>query len=488
MLTGKVLRNRYRILKFLGGGAFGETYLAEDLDLPNHPQFVVKQLKPKISQAEVLQVARRLFENEARYLYQLGNISPQIPKLLAHFEENGEFYLVQEFVDGDDLSVEIIPSKKWSEQAVIQLLQEILEVLAIVHQQNIIHRDIKPKNLMRRKKDGKIVLIDFGAVKEVKGLGVDTQGQVTSTIVIGSNGYMPNEQANSKPKLASDIYAVGIIGIQALLGKFPQEFQEDPKTGEIIWQNEVNVSKKLANILNKMVHYHFSQRYQSADEALQALKSVSSKPLSFLPFTIKKITSTQKTLISSCLGIVVLISLGTILVNSVNRPKPIPNSNTTLNNVNMPTEPLPDVKLVCPETNSPSLDNKKYWVVGRTRYYNLPENKFTGKGTLTLPNNQYKGAWDRYDGEIKDNRFNGCGSYRFANGDRYIGQFENGFYQGKGKLICKNGQKFIGNFKKGLFEGEGIFTSNKGLSKGGLWEEGKLKGDENITVSCDTTY
>ncbi|MEJ1936832.1 serine/threonine-protein kinase, partial [Nostoc sp. NIES-2111] len=276
MLTGKVLRNRYRILKFLGGGAFGETYLAEDLDLPNHPQFVVKQLKPKISQAEVLQVARRLFENEARYLYQLGNISQKIPKLLAHFEENGEFYLVQEFVDGDDLSVEIIPGKKWSEQAVIQLLQEILEVLAIVHQQNIIHRDIKPKNLMRRKEDGKIVLIDFGAVKEVKGLGVDTQGQVTSTIVIGSNGYMPNEQANSKPKLASDIYAVGIIGIQALLGKFPQEFQEDPKTGEIIWQTEVNVSKKLANILNKMVNYHFSQRYQSADEALQALKSVSS--------------------------------------------------------------------------------------------------------------------------------------------------------------------------------------------------------------------
>ncbi|BCL34326.1 protein kinase domain-containing protein [Nostoc sp. MS1] len=488
MLTGKVLRNRYRILQFLGGGAFGETYLAEDLDLPNHPKFVVKQLKPKISQAEVLQVARRLFENEARYLYQLGNLSPQIPKLLAHFEENGEFYLVQEFVDGDDLSAEIIPGKKWSEQAVILLLQEILEVLVIVHQQNIIHRDIKPKNLMRRKEDGKIVLIDFGAVKEVKGLGVDTQGQVTSTIVIGSNGYMPNEQANSKPKLASDIYAVGIIGIQALLGKLPQEFQEDPKTGEIIWQTEVNVSKKLANILNKMVNYHFSQRYQSADEALQALKSVSSKPLSFLPFTVQKLGSTKKILIYSCLGVIVFISLGSILINSANRPKAVP-SNNTLNNVdiNISTQTLPDVKLVCPETTLPSLDNKKYWVVGRTRYYDLPENKFTGKGILTLPNNQYKG-WDRYDGEIKNNKFNGCGTYTFANGNSYVGQFENGFYQGKGKLVCKNGQEFIGNFRKGFFDGEGIFISNKGLRKGGVWEDGKLKGGENITVSCDAIY
>jgi eukaryotic-like serine/threonine-protein kinase len=487
MLTGKVLRNRYRILKFLGGGAFGETYLAEDLDLPNHPKFVVKQLKPKILQAEVLQVARRLFENEARYLYQLGNLSQQIPKLLAHFEENGEFYLVQEFIDGNDLSAEIIPGKKWSEQAVIQLLQEILEVLAIVHQQNIIHRDIKPKNLMRRKEDGKIVLIDFGAVKEVKGLGVDTQGQVTSTIVIGSNGYMPNEQANSKPKLASDIYAVGVIGIQALTGKLPQEFAEDPKTGEIIWQHEVNVSKKLASFLNKMVSYHFSQRYQSANEALQALKSASSGSLSFIPFKIRKLVSTNKILISSCFGIIVFIGLGTILINYLNRPNPISSSNNTLNNINV-SEPMLDVKLVCPEIDLPSLENKKYWVVGRTRYYDLPKNQFNGRGILTLPNNQAQGAWDRYDGEIKNNKFNGCGTYTFANGNRYIGQFENGFYQGKGKLICKNGQEFIGTFKKGVFEGEGIFVSKNGLRKNGLWKGGKLIEDENITVSCDAIY
>ncbi len=205
IVIGTILRNRYKILQFLGGGAFGETYLAEDLDLPNQPKFVVKHLKPKTSESDVLQVAQRLFESEAKVLYKLGNLSQQIPKLFAHFQENGEFYLVQEFIDGYDLSAEIIPGKKLSESELIQLLQEILEVLAVVHQQNIIHRDIKPQNLMRRQEDSKIILIDFGAVKEIKGLLADTEGQVISTVIIGSNGYMPNEQANSKPKLASDI-------------------------------------------------------------------------------------------------------------------------------------------------------------------------------------------------------------------------------------------------------------------------------------------
>lgn len=154
-----ILRNRYRIVQFLGSGSFGDTYIAEDIDLPGHPKCVVKQLKPKTSEPEVLQVARRLFESEAEILYRLGHLSNQIPKLFAHFEENGEFYLVQEFIDGYDLSAEIIPGSQWSEAEVIKLLQEILQVLTIVHQENIIHRDIKPQNLMRRR-DGKIVLID----------------------------------------------------------------------------------------------------------------------------------------------------------------------------------------------------------------------------------------------------------------------------------------------------------------------------------------
>ena len=161
MLVGKTLRNRYNILQVLGSGGFGDTYLAQDTDLPSHPKCVVKQLKPKDPNPQVLPIAKSLFEREAEYLYKLGNSHPQIPQLFAHFEENGEFYLVEEFIDGYSLEEEVRVGQKLSEPATIVLLIEILEVLAFVHQQNVIHRDIKLANLMRRRSDRKIILIDF---------------------------------------------------------------------------------------------------------------------------------------------------------------------------------------------------------------------------------------------------------------------------------------------------------------------------------------
>ncbi|MCX7596880.1 MAG: WG repeat-containing protein [Fischerella sp.] len=291
LVNGTILRNHYQIVQQLGSGGFADTYLAKDMDLPTHAQCVVKHLKPTSPDPSVLPIARRLFETEAQVLYQLGQ-NDRIPRLFAHFEENGEFYLVQEFVDGHDLSKELTPGRRFSENEVVKLLQEILEVLAIVHQRNIIHRDIKPQNLMRRRSDGKIVLIDFGAVKEIGSLAMNTQGQVRSTIAIGTPGYMPTEQANRDPKLCSDIYAVGMIGIQALTGLMPQQLLLDNTTGELIWRNYVQVSDKLANILTTMVRYHFSQRYQSASEALQALNAIipQSQPHS-QPFVSSKLTT-----------------------------------------------------------------------------------------------------------------------------------------------------------------------------------------------------
>lgn len=202
MHIGQILQNRYRIIKIIGSGGFGDTYLAEDINLPNHPKCVVKQLKYNPNPG-ILEVAKRLFENEAQVLYRLGNESDQIPKLFAHFEDNGEFYLVQEFVDGQDLSREIYPGKQWSEAEVTQLLQEILEVFTVIHNKNIIHRDIKPANLMRRQKDGKIVVIDFGAVKEIGTLMMSPQGQTIPSVAIGTPGYMPSEQSNGQPKLVA---------------------------------------------------------------------------------------------------------------------------------------------------------------------------------------------------------------------------------------------------------------------------------------------
>jgi len=280
--SGTILRNRYQIIKSLRGGGFGKTYLAKDLDLPGKPHCVVKHLQPKDNSPAVLLLARRLFDTEAKVLYNLGNQCQQIPTLFAHFEENGQFYLVQEFIDGHDLDTEIVPGNKLNEISVIFLLKSILEVLAVAHEQQpnaIIHRDIKPANLMRRRQDGKIILIDFGAVKEINQLIVNVNGNVTTTVAIGTPGYQPSEQAKGKPKLCSDVYAVGMIGIQALTGIPPHQLPEDSSTGEVIWRNLVpTVDSRLADVLDKMVRDHFSQRYQNAGEALQAILSLSTNP------------------------------------------------------------------------------------------------------------------------------------------------------------------------------------------------------------------
>jgi len=198
--AGKILGDRYEIIKDLClKSGFGDTYLAKDNKLPGKPSCVVKHLKPKGAitgvppSPNLLKLARRLFETEAKVLYELGNESRQIPTLFAHFEEEGEFYLVQEFVDGKDLTHEMIPGQKKSESQVITLLKNILEVLAVAHEHQpygVIHRDIKPANLMRRQ-DGKIVLIDFGAVREINQLIVNVNGGVTTTVAIGTPGYMP---------------------------------------------------------------------------------------------------------------------------------------------------------------------------------------------------------------------------------------------------------------------------------------------------------
>ncbi len=207
---------------------------------PGNPQCVVKQLKPLASDPYTLREAKRLFDQEAKTLEELGK-HDQIPRLLAHFEENQKFYLVQEYIEGHDLNQEVIPGKQLSEAVVIKLLQNILEVLAFVHQQKVIHRDLKPSNIRRRQSDNKVVLIDFGAVKEITTQVVNPQGQTTFTIPIGTRGYTPSEQTNGKPKLSSDVYTCGIICIQALTGINPnpdvEGFPTHPHTGEIIKTN-----------------------------------------------------------------------------------------------------------------------------------------------------------------------------------------------------------------------------------------------------------
>ncbi len=272
-MLGKLLDRRYQVSQVLGAGGFGKTYIAQDTRRPGNPICVVKQLQPLSTDPSFLEAARRMFNSEAETLEQLGN-HDQIPRLLAYFEEDQEFYLVQEFIEGHTLTQELQLGQKWEENRVIELLEEILSILEFVHKHNVIHRDIKPDNIIRRNSDNKLVLVDFGAVKQIRTQFATAYGTPNNTIAVGTPGYMASEQARGQPRPSSDIYSLGNIAIQALTGLSPIQFQEDVNTGEILWEHLVPVSRELANVVTTMVKYHFKDRYQSATEALQALRQL----------------------------------------------------------------------------------------------------------------------------------------------------------------------------------------------------------------------
>lgn len=267
--SGQRFRDRYEILKVLGQGGFGVTFLARDVQLPGQPLCVIKQLCPKVHDPAALQLARRRFEQEARTLSKLGSHA-QIPQLLDYFEAQGEFYLVQEYVRGYTLSREVKRSGPFSEAAVKQFLREFMPLLQYVHSNHVIHRDIKPPNIIRCKDDGRLVLIDFGAVKEKLQVG-DTSVKSTTTQFVGTVGFAPPEQLASRPLYSSDIYAVGVTCLYLLTGKPPLEFDYEFVSGEVRWRDHATVSDHFGTVLSKMLKVSPKERYQSPTEVLRAL-------------------------------------------------------------------------------------------------------------------------------------------------------------------------------------------------------------------------
>lgn len=270
ILAGKILGGRYQIAKVLGSGGFSETYIAKDLQRPGNPLCVVKQLRVVSDNPKTLSLARRLFVTEAETLERLGH-HDQIPQLLATFEENHEFYLVQEFIPGNPLSKEVGARRSLSEMQVIQILYDLLEVLDFVHYQGVIHRDLKPSNIIRRQTDGRLVLIDFGIAKKITTqLAASNEHYTQFTVSVGTPGYMPGEQSAGYPQFNSDIYALGMICIEALTGRPPHTLNHDVRTGAITWLvPSLVVSAELADVLSQMVHHDFTQRYRSV-KAVQA--------------------------------------------------------------------------------------------------------------------------------------------------------------------------------------------------------------------------
>ncbi|MGK7908322.1 MAG: protein kinase [Synechococcus sp.] len=271
--TKLLLRGRYRAYKRLGQGGFGTTYLARDLDMPSQPWRAIKQLRVAEASEQVAQLSKELFMREAQVLEKLGEHS-QIPTLYAYFGEDNRFYLVQEFVLGTTLSSEIHRNGVMNEEQVHRILKEVLLILSYVHSKNTVHRDIKPANLIRRKDDDRLVLIDFGAVKQMGIAGMEEMP--SSVTAIRSLGFSPPEQMSGHAVgPASDLYALAATCVNLMTCKSPNRFF-DAKRNCWTWQDAVSLDNRLAEIIERMLHPSMSERYESATAVLRALQESTS--------------------------------------------------------------------------------------------------------------------------------------------------------------------------------------------------------------------
>ena len=264
-----VLHDRYVALKKIGKGGFGSTFLAVDISNQNS-YCVIKQLYISSDDPDVIRNALELFEREAKTLAKLDH--PQIPKLLDYFEYEQNFYLIQEFILGKDLEKEVRKKGLFLESTAKRFLQEMLPVLQYIHSQKVIHRDLKPGNIIRKKETNRLYLIDFGAVKDQVNTQIVKTNPLTALtkISVGTMGFAPPEQLSMRPVYASDIYALAATCLYLLTGKTPQDLC-DNVTGELTWQQETKVSSSFANVLDKMLELDVRKRYQSAEDVIKAL-------------------------------------------------------------------------------------------------------------------------------------------------------------------------------------------------------------------------
>ena len=278
-LAGKTLKEHYYLEKQLDSGGFGTIYLARDTFSAIGGNYVVKHFSPQYNNSAQLSTAMRLFRQESNSLQKLGN-HPQIPRIYDFFESDNNFYLVQELIEGQTLEQEFAQVKHFDRDRAFNLLTDVLEVLTFVHFSGYIHRDIKPSNLIRNRFNNKIFLIDFGAVKEkINSLNINERGEFVSTVGILSPGYTPDEQFHGKPDYCSDLYALGMVAIQAMTGEHPNDLQRNNNL-ELIWRDRLlphyDYDLTFLTLIDRLVEQKWQNRYQSASAVLQDLLEIDS--------------------------------------------------------------------------------------------------------------------------------------------------------------------------------------------------------------------
>ncbi|GAP95336.1 serine/threonine-protein kinase [Leptolyngbya sp. NIES-2104] len=290
---GTIVQNRYRILRVLGQGGFGRTYLAQDTNRFNEV-CVLKEFEPRSQGSKHAQKAEELFTREAKVLHQLQH--PQIPQFRELFQvktQNRELlFLVQDYVEGQTYEELLNDRAKqnltFSEQEAVQLLQQLLPVLEYIHRSGIVHRDISPDNIILRERDQKPVLIDFGVVKAAA-----TQAVHSAQTLVGKPGYAPIEQLHKgKAEPSSDLYALAVTIIVLLTGREAQSLF-DPRTLNCEWKQYARTSPLFAQVIDRMLSNRPSDRYPSAQAVLDALSMVS--PVVTVQSTPPKLVSQSST-------------------------------------------------------------------------------------------------------------------------------------------------------------------------------------------------
>lgn len=268
-MPSNILHFHYQIVKVLGLGRSGITYLAQDIDQIDPPLYIVKEIQFTVDNSEPNPaLIRSMFDAQASIAHRVGQ-HPQIPSIVAKFEEDGHRYLVREYIEGELLSQELVPGVIWSQTQVFDFLMDLAGILCFVHSFNYIHQDINPHNIIRRYDDGRFNLIGFSTVKD---LGATHPHNLTNHLAnCSDSSYVPYEQEHNAPQFNSDIYAVGAIAIQALTGKFP--LIRDADSYEFQWQDGLKIDARLHKIIDRMVRPDYRNRYQSGLEVLADLQS-----------------------------------------------------------------------------------------------------------------------------------------------------------------------------------------------------------------------
>lgn len=299
-LENQEYMGRYQIIKRIGQGGFGETYLVKDLNIEGQPLRTLKKLTPPSGlNNDQLKNVQDNFRREAKNLATLNH--DRIPSVFDYFMENDCFFIVQTYIEGETLEQELrelTSNHQITEDKIIEILEEILEIISFVHRQGVLHRDIKPSNLIRRDTNNKLVLIDFGSGKNIQG-NIPTQSK--PTLALGTDGYTPDEQWNSRAVESSDLYAIGIIGIQAIVDIIPSQYWlEKNNAGDLIWHNrdKIGASEDLKKVLNKMTCSRAEDRYQSAQEVLDKLGELKAKRKKLLQIALKRRTMWRNTKVS----------------------------------------------------------------------------------------------------------------------------------------------------------------------------------------------